>query len=185
MLAIERREYILEQLQKTGRVRVTALSEELGVSRMTVHRDLDALVAEGLVEKVFGGAVLPGGTTLVTRKAHCAMCGRPVNDRTRVVLQTQSGEQIEACCPHCALLLLESREDVVSGLAVDFIHGQMINLRTATFLVNPEVVVCCTPPVLCFADEEEARRFQEGFHGDLATLSDAKKLIKHEMNLSD
>jgi DeoR/GlpR family transcriptional regulator of sugar metabolism len=49
MLAIERREYILEQLQKTGRVRVTALSEELGVSRMTVHRDLDALVAEGLV----------------------------------------------------------------------------------------------------------------------------------------
>jgi len=75
--------------------------------------------------------------------------------------------------------------DVVSGLALDFIHGQMINLRTATFLVNPDVVVCCTPAVLCFADDEEASRFQKGFRGTVATLEDAKKLIRKEMTLSD
>ena len=185
MLAIERRDYILDQLQKTGRVRVTELSQVLGVSRMTIHRDLDALVADGLAEKVFGGAVLAGENRPVAQKAQCAMCGGPVNDRTRVVMQTQSGEQLEACCPHCALLLLESREDVVSGLALDFIHGQMINLRTATFLVNPDVVVCCTPAVLCFVDVEEASRFQKGFRGTVATLEDAKKLIRKEMTLSD
>jgi DNA-binding transcriptional ArsR family regulator len=185
MLAIERRDYILEELHKTGRVRVTDLSSVLGVSRMTIHRDLDALVQEGLVEKVFGGAVLPEARRPSRAETSCALCGRPVSARTRVVLHTRSGEQIEACCPHCALLLMETREDVVSGMGADFIHGQMINLKTATFLVNPEVTVCCTPSVLCFDDEEEARRFQQGFHGQLAALPEARKLIVQAMELSD
>jgi hypothetical protein len=184
MLAFERRDYILAKLRETGRVQVSDLSATLGVSRMTIHRDLDALAQEGLLEKVFGGAVSTLAPKPETRVGVCAHCGRPVNIHTRVVLQTTQGEQVEACCPHCALLLLETRDDLVSGLAVDFIHGKMINLKTATFLVNPDVVVCCTPPVLCFADDEEARRFQLGFQGELEDLDRAKKLTSQHMSLS-
>lgn len=185
MLAIERRDYILKKLRETGRVQVSELSKTLGVSRMTIHRDLDALAEKGFLDKVFGGAVSAEEYRPEDQAGKCVLCGRPVNIHTRVLLNTQSGETIEACCPHCALLLLETREDIVSGLAVDFIHGKMINIKTATFLVNPNVVVCCTPPVLCFAEDEEARRFQAGFQGELAPLREAQKLTTQHMNLSN
>ena len=184
MLAIERRDYILQKIQETGRVQVSELSKSLNVSRMTIHRDLDALAEKGLIEKVFGGAVSTSSQREQESVGACVMCGRPINPRTRVVLYTQQGEMLEACCPHCALLLQEMRDDIVSGLAADFIHGKMINLKTATYLVNPEVVVCCTPSVLCFADETEARRFQLGFRGELAPLRKAQELTLHHMNLS-
>jgi len=56
MLPKQRQAYILERVRETGGVRVADLVEELGVSDMTIRRDLDALEAESLVEKVHGGA---------------------------------------------------------------------------------------------------------------------------------
>ncbi|WP_330328476.1 DeoR/GlpR family DNA-binding transcription regulator [Streptomyces sp. NBC_00536] len=56
-LAQQRRSFILETVRREGAVRVTELVEQLAVSDMTVRRDLDALAARGLVEKVYGGAV--------------------------------------------------------------------------------------------------------------------------------
>jgi DeoR/GlpR family transcriptional regulator of sugar metabolism len=61
MLASQRRSRILEEIRRTGAVRVSALVENLGVSDMTVRRDLELLAQDGLVLKVHGGAVLPGG----------------------------------------------------------------------------------------------------------------------------
>lgn len=58
MLARLRRQQILEELRATGGARLTDLAGALAVSEMTVRRDLDALQAEGLVERVHGGAVL-------------------------------------------------------------------------------------------------------------------------------
>lgn len=46
-----------------GAVRVAALVEQLGVSDMTIRRDLDVLARAGSVEKVHGGAVSTSGTT--------------------------------------------------------------------------------------------------------------------------
>jgi DeoR/GlpR family transcriptional regulator of sugar metabolism len=56
VLPKQRQTYILDAIRETGGVRVADLVEELGVSDMTIRRDLDALEAEGLVEKVHGGA---------------------------------------------------------------------------------------------------------------------------------
>ncbi len=56
MLARQRQARILEQVQRDGGVRVSELTRILGVSDMTVRRDLDVLAADGLVEKVHGGA---------------------------------------------------------------------------------------------------------------------------------
>ena len=59
MLAKQRQARILEEVQRSGWARVTDLTGLLGVSDMTVRRDLDQLAATGAVQKVHGGAVLP------------------------------------------------------------------------------------------------------------------------------
>ena len=56
MLARQRQALILEEARRTGAVRVSDLVARLGVSDMTVRRDLDVLAGRGLVEKVYGGA---------------------------------------------------------------------------------------------------------------------------------
>ncbi|OLT41743.1 DeoR family transcriptional regulator [Saccharomonospora sp. CUA-673] len=56
MLARQRQAIILEEARRTGAVRVSELVERLGVSDMTIRRDLDVLAGRGLVEKVYGGA---------------------------------------------------------------------------------------------------------------------------------
>ncbi|AIG73631.1 MULTISPECIES: DeoR/GlpR family DNA-binding transcription regulator [Amycolatopsis] len=56
MLARQRQAVILEEARRTGAVRVSDLVVRLGVSDMTVRRDLDVLASRGLVEKVYGGA---------------------------------------------------------------------------------------------------------------------------------
>jgi DeoR/GlpR family transcriptional regulator of sugar metabolism len=56
MLAGQRQHRILEEVRLHGAVRVAELTQLLGVSDMTIRRDLDVLAASGLVEKVHGGA---------------------------------------------------------------------------------------------------------------------------------
>lgn len=58
MLAQQRQVRILAELRREGAVRVADLTDLLGVSDMTVRRDLEQLAAEGLARKVHGGAVL-------------------------------------------------------------------------------------------------------------------------------
>ncbi|MEF3304541.1 DeoR/GlpR family DNA-binding transcription regulator [Paenibacillus sp. GYB003] len=55
----ERRRTILEQLAEREKVEVQALAERLAVSAETVRRDLERLEKEGLLKKVYGGAVPP------------------------------------------------------------------------------------------------------------------------------
>ena len=56
MLARQRQEVILEQVRSTGGARVSDLVDSLGVSDMTVRRDIEALARRGLVARVHGGA---------------------------------------------------------------------------------------------------------------------------------
>jgi Transcriptional regulators of sugar metabolism len=60
MLAQQRQQAILERVRRDGGVRVADLVRELGVSDMTIRRDLEVLAERGLVEKVHGGATISG-----------------------------------------------------------------------------------------------------------------------------
>ncbi len=57
MLAIERRREILSRLSLDGKVIVSVLSRDFGVTEETIRRDLERLDREGLVSKTYGGAV--------------------------------------------------------------------------------------------------------------------------------
>lgn len=58
MLALERRNLILEKLQEEKRVVVSELSQLYNVSEETIRRDLDKLENEGYAIKSYGGAVI-------------------------------------------------------------------------------------------------------------------------------
>jgi|YNPNPStandDraft_1061719.scaffolds.fasta_scaffold11605_2 DeoR/GlpR family transcriptional regulator of sugar metabolism len=54
----ERHAYILEVLQRRKTVRVSTLSQALGVSEITIRRDLEKLEEQGFLERTHGGAIL-------------------------------------------------------------------------------------------------------------------------------
>lgn len=58
MLAAERQGHILDEVQRRGAIRVSELSQLLGVSDMTIRRDLDTLANQGQLDKVHGGATV-------------------------------------------------------------------------------------------------------------------------------
>ena len=57
-LSIERKNLILERLNKEKKVVVSKLAEEFSVSEETIRRDLDKLEKEGFAIKSYGGAIL-------------------------------------------------------------------------------------------------------------------------------
>lgn len=57
MLTSQRKQRILERLRQTGQIVAKELSEELGLSEDTIRRDLRELAAEGLLQRVHGGAL--------------------------------------------------------------------------------------------------------------------------------
>ncbi|MCR3721698.1 MULTISPECIES: DeoR/GlpR family DNA-binding transcription regulator [Prauserella salsuginis group] len=58
MYGAERQQLLAQQVRTDGRIDVTATSEQLGVAPETIRRDLAALERQGLVRRVYGGAIL-------------------------------------------------------------------------------------------------------------------------------
>ncbi|KAB5606880.1 DeoR/GlpR transcriptional regulator [Bifidobacterium jacchi] len=57
MISSQRQHLILSRLRTRGAVRITSLSQELGVSAMTIRRDISELSDKGLLTRVHGGAI--------------------------------------------------------------------------------------------------------------------------------
>ena len=60
MLKAERQEQIVQRLTANGTATVGAIARALQVSEMTIRRDLEELAERGIIERVYGGARLPG-----------------------------------------------------------------------------------------------------------------------------
>lgn len=177
----ERRQRILEILRARGTVAVGDLARQLGVSEMTVHRDLRELEAQGLVQRVFGGATLVRGAEGAMR---CSVCGAPAEKRLDFVVQLDSGEKCVGCCPHCGLMLLQRLGSRCgSAVTFDFLSRQTINARDATYLVGSTVVPCCSPSVLAFHREGDAAKFQSAFGGERGNLDFALEWVSRVMRL--
>lgn len=59
LFAEERRKVIMDILHQRKKIRVNEIAKELGVSAVTIRKDLEALEASGLLVRTHGGAVLP------------------------------------------------------------------------------------------------------------------------------
>ncbi|MFN3309738.1 MAG: DeoR family transcriptional regulator [Anaerolineales bacterium] len=168
----QRQRLLLERLSTQEVLTIADLAQELSVSKMTIHRDLEALQQAGLIlkrhGKIFATAKLRGEDA-----THCQMCNRNIAAQNLFTLLTREGRKISYCCPHCGLLAYGCRQDVWQSLATDFLHGHVISAWQAYFLVEPGLQICCSPSVLAFASEEEVKRFQKGFGGRIETLQAA------------
>jgi DNA-binding Lrp family transcriptional regulator len=173
----ERQEQILQWLREDRLLRIDELSQRLDVSYMTIHRDLDALVEMELVEKVHGGVRLLDPYRLTTDVCH--LCQMPVQPRLRFVMTTPDGDSLRACCAHCGLLLLNTHAQFASALLRDFLHGKIINVLQAYFVVESRITTCCKPGVLAFADEIDAHDFQRGFGGEVMTYTQVREHLVH------
>ena len=98
----ERRQIILSELRKAGRIDVNELSEELRCSKVTIRSDVRALESEGLLTRTHGGAILPDEekTTKYTyasiyrnsqsKREIAAAAFRLINDRDVIFLDDSS-----------------------------------------------------------------------------------------------
>ena len=102
MLAIERRNEILEKLQTDRRVVVSELSQLYDVSEETIRRDLEKLVNDGYAIKSYGGAVINENVNIelpfnirknrnIVGKQHIAdLVSRVVKDGDSIMLDASS-----------------------------------------------------------------------------------------------
>src|SRR5918999_3197744 len=95
MLTAERRQAILSQLERDGKVVASELVTALGVSEDTVRGDLRELAAGGHVQRVHGGALPPPPTAASfaqrlnvapEAKAHLAEAALPLLETANVLL---------------------------------------------------------------------------------------------------
>ncbi|MGH3680680.1 MAG: DeoR/GlpR family DNA-binding transcription regulator [Natronosporangium sp.] len=86
----ERRERIRQLVITEGFVRIDTLAQELGVSPMTIHRDLQKLESRGWLRKVRGGATSRPSTLfhgdVLHRSATMATAKREVTEAVRELL---------------------------------------------------------------------------------------------------
>jgi DeoR/GlpR family transcriptional regulator of sugar metabolism len=73
MLAAQRRDYLLEALRRDGKVVAKDVAADLGLSEDSVRRDLRELAADGLCQRVYGGA-LPVSPALADYAGRAAVC---------------------------------------------------------------------------------------------------------------
>jgi DeoR/GlpR family transcriptional regulator of sugar metabolism len=104
LLSAERRQAILDALGRDGKVVAARLVRELGVSEDTIRRDLRELAAQGLVQRVHGGALPPAPQpgsfahrreTSAPAKAELARAGAELLRNARVVLLDGSTTNLE------------------------------------------------------------------------------------------
>ncbi len=177
-----RQRHILELLDTRQLLTVQELAAELGVSVMTVHRDLNKLAAGNRLVKTRGGVALPSQMPAnAGAPTTCAMCHRPVPERSAVILQTPRLGRQHACCPHCGLALLERQTSVDLMLVTDFLYCQMVSASEAIYLVGSDVTSCCKPGVLAFAGRDAAERFQRGFGGEIMSLTQVHNHLHNSM----
>lgn len=176
----KREKLILEEVQQYGSVSIKDLAERLEVSFMTIHRDLNKLVTEGLISKSRGEALLP--TRSKSDTDGCAMCGKVISERTAYIIHMANGERWRTCCAHCGLMLqMPMQGGLWQPMTTDFLYGHMISATQAFYVIQSELKICCVPSVLSFGSQKEAEQFMAGFGGKVATMNETFHYLQDMM----
>jgi len=159
MTEAERHRTILQHARQADAVNATQLSAALGVTVQTIRRDLRKLCANGQLERVHGGAVLPSGVANIGYDAR-----RSLN---RDLKRRIAGKVAQLIPDHASLFLnIGTTTEAVAKSLAD--HRNLVtvtnNLNIANILAQHrscDVVVA----------GGKLRRADGGLTGDLAALA--------------
>lgn len=182
MLPVERLHRIKELIQSRKNMKISELSKELGVSEMTIHRDLKPLVKDGMVIKTFGGVSLANSIQPQANDM-CVYCSRPIQEKIAYRLILSNDKMEVACCAHCGLLRHKQLgQEVIQAICSDFLRQTTISAHLASYVMDTSIDIgCCQPQVLAFEWKEHAEKFIKGFGGQIYTFEDAIKAVFQKM----
>jgi DNA-binding LacI/PurR family transcriptional regulator len=119
LFSLQRRERLMEELRAHGAITVRGIAAKLGVSELTIRRDVNILADEGLVSRVHGGATLPSPldrTTAAGRPSpHSYSIGMVVPSLDYYWPQVISGARAEAQGQNLRILVRGSAYDAADN----------------------------------------------------------------------
>ena len=187
MLPLERKQKIEELIIERKTIKISQLSEEMGVSEMTIHRDIKPLIAEGMITKTFGGITLAAEQEKKSEETDtCDFCAGELTERLIYRIFLKGNKTMTACCAHCGVLKhRELKSDVTQAICRDFLLQTTISANQAWYVIDSSLPVgCCKPQVLTFEAEEYANRFVTGFGGEVYRFEDTLDIIYERMQQS-
>lgn len=152
----ERHSQILELLSENKKVEVTELSTLMGVSQVTIRKDLQTLEDNGLIKREHGFATLNSSDDMNTRLAYhyeskkkiAALAAKDVQDGETLMIESGS------CCALLALELARTKKDLTiitnSAFICDFVRKTGVRLillggeyqKEAQVMVGPMTKKC-------------------------------------------
>jgi DeoR family fructose operon transcriptional repressor len=139
-----RRSRILERIQRDGGVSVAELARDHDVSPITVHRDLEQLAREGLVERVHGGArairgTQPIATAWTARRAQASAAKATIAEHAVHAVDESSTIFLDSSST-CLALARRLMEDPPNGVTL------VTNSPAIAYeILAPEIHVVVTP----------------------------------------
>ncbi|MEV5528422.1 substrate-binding domain-containing protein [Streptomyces prunicolor] len=107
----QRHERVLELVRERGSLRVADLAAELGVSAVTLRRDVEALAGQGRVHRLHGAVVWPGGVSTVGPRTRQEPAGSTASTPSTGSAASAEGVVIGMIVPTTASLFA----DIVRG----------------------------------------------------------------------
>lgn len=157
MKAENRRQAIVEMLVRSGSVTIDSMVDRFGVSRMTIHRDLEDLDAAGLLRRIRGGATIASSQQFMV-------------DFT--VRQRQATAEKEHIAAHCAALIEPGDAIVVDDGSTAAALGDIIATKAPLTVITNNLYIIQrltnVPGINLMALGGEYSRKFNGFFGLLA-----------------
>ncbi|MBE3557256.1 MAG: DeoR family transcriptional regulator [Firmicutes bacterium] len=177
---LRRQQQLLALLQREGALSVSALSEQLGVSIMTIYRDVRALAEQEKV--VYNHSLVWAVEQPVTLPHSCSVCGKAL-DRPAVYLQGSGRPQQGYCCLHCAITQL-SPDKLAHLFCRDLITNETFVAADGWFVVGARPISCCQPTIFPFLRREDAQDFTRGFGGNVVNAVQLPPLLHAQPGMS-
>jgi len=186
MFPVERQNRIRELMAEKHTMKISDLSEMLGVSEMTIHRDIKPLIDEGFITKTFGGVTrkyTPADSS-DTLEGHCVICHKKINEKLAYRLILPAAKIETTCCIHCGFIRHHQlHEQAVQAICHDFLLGTTVDATVSYYVMNTSISVgCCQPQVLSFHQKEHAEKFVKGFGGKIYPYEQAMEKILNNID---